>query len=152
VRARRTFDVMRKRLTLLISIAAFFALEGGAGYWLGAAWAVQISPKSYAIRHVLASREASAFRYFPHQNGSSRCAIPFVFRSIDGTCTTRVATRPGYSGQTFVNFSERWPWRRFHYSGTPRRRLSHHWVFDLLPSGRVVFVRQTGDFPPNYAR
>jgi hypothetical protein len=63
-----------------------------------------------------------------------------------------VAARPGNSGQIFVNLSERWPWKAFHYEGTPRGPLHHHWVFDLLPSGKVVLVRQLGDFPPNDAR
>jgi hypothetical protein len=105
-----------------------------------------------AIRAVLASPQGSGFRYFPHHAGSARCTIPFVFRTVEGTCTTRVAVRPSFNGQTFVNLSERWPWRKFHYSDTPRRRLHHHWVFDLLPSGKVVLVRQAGDFPPNLAR
>ena len=152
MRPRRTFDVMRKPLLLLIATTAFLVLLGGSGLSQRAAFAARTSPGSSAVRHVLASRAASTFRYFPHQDGSGRCAIPFVFRSVEGTCTTRVALRPGFSGQTFVNFSERWPWRKFHYSGTPRRPLHHHWVFDLLPSGKVVFARQTGDFPPNYAR
>jgi hypothetical protein len=152
MRRRRRFEVMGKRLTLLIALAAFLVLVGVFGDWQRAVVAARTPPGSYAVQRVLASREASTLRYFPRQDGSSRCAIPFVFRSVEGTCTTRVAPRLGYSGQIFVNFSERWPWRKFHYSGTPRRPLHHHWVFDLLPSGKVVFARQTGDFPPNYAR
>ncbi|HLY85162.1 MAG TPA: hypothetical protein VKO84_01430 [Gaiellaceae bacterium] len=74
-----------------------------------------------------------------------------MFRSVAGTCTTGVAPRPGYSGQIWVVFTERWPWREFHYSGAPQRTLHHRWVFDLRPSGRVQ-VRQSGDFPPNDAR
>jgi hypothetical protein len=143
---------MSKRLTSLIALAAFFVLVGAFVHWQPAAFAARTSPGSYALQRVLASREASTLRYFPHQDSSSHCAIPLVFRSVEGTCTTRVAPRRGYSGQIFVNLSEQWPWRKFHYSGTPRRTLHHHWVFDLLPSGKVVFVRQTGDFPPNYAR
>jgi hypothetical protein len=152
MRPRRMFDVMRTRLAFVIASVAFLALEGGSGLWQRAASAARTSPGSHAVGRVLASHEASAFRYFPHQDGSGRCAIPFVFRSVEGTCTTRVAPRPGFSGQVFVNFSEQWAWRKFHYSGTPRRTLRHHWAFDLLPSGNVVFVRQTGDFPPNDAR
>jgi hypothetical protein len=107
---------------------------------------------SYAIRMVLASRQGSDFRYFPHSVGTARCAIPFVFRTVRGTCSTRVVPRRGFSGQVFVIFTEHWPWRAFHYTGAPRRRLHHRWVFDLLPSGKVVLARQAGDFPPNYAR
>jgi hypothetical protein len=98
----------------------------------------------HAIRAVLASPQGSGFRYFPHHAGTAVCAIPFVFRTVESTCHTR--------GQTFMNRSERWPWRKFHYSDTPRRRLHQHWVFDLLPSGKVFLARQTGDFPPNLAR
>jgi hypothetical protein len=136
----------------LIATLAFLVLAGGSGHWQRPALAARTSPGSYAVGRVLASREASTLRYFPHQDGSGRCAIPFVFRTVEGTCTTRVVARPGDSGRAQVNFSERWPWREFHYSGTPRGTLHHHWVFDLLPSGKVIFVRQTGDFPPNSAR
>ena len=104
------------------------------------------------LRAVLASPQGQSFRYFGRRVGTAPCGIPLVFRRVAGTCTARVAARPGYSGQIFVNLSERWPWRSFHYSGTPRRRLHHHWVFDVLPSEKVVLVRQTGDFPPNHAR
>lgn len=116
------------------------------------AWADSL-PGGAAIHTVLASRLGGDFRYFPHYVGSARCGIPFVWgRRIKGTCTTQVAPRRGHGGQTLVTFSERWPWREFHYSGAPRRTLHHHWVFDLLPSGKIVFVHQTGDFPPNFAR
>jgi hypothetical protein len=121
------------------------------GFLVLGAWA-SASGSNRAIRTVLASQQGRNFRYFPHHAGTRRCGIPFVLRRIEGTCTTRVAARVGFSGQVYVNFSERWPWREFHYSGTPRRRLHHHWVFDVLPSGKVVLARQTGDFPPNDAR
>jgi hypothetical protein len=128
------------------------AVGVASGYRGHSASAAPGAPDGYAIRAVLASRQGRDLRYFQHYVGTARCAIPFVFRSVQGTCTTRVAPRPGYSGQIFVNFGERWSWRTFHYSGTPRGTLHHHWVFDLLPSEKVVLVRQTGDFPPNYAR
>jgi hypothetical protein len=106
-----------------------------------------------AIQAVLASTVGRPFRYFPHSVGTARCAIPFVFgSSIKGTCTTGVASADPNGGLIQVSFTERWPWHKFHYSGTPRRPLHHRWVFDLLPSGKVVLARQTGDFPPNYAR
>jgi len=138
--------VMEKRRPFLLLLAL---LALGGAFVSSAARAAR---GDRAIRAVLASGPGGGFRYFPHHAGTARCAIPFVFRTVEGTCTTRVAVRRGFSGQTFVNLSERWPWRRFHYSGTPRRRLHHHWVFDLLPSGKVVLARQTGDFPPNLAR
>jgi hypothetical protein len=134
----------RRRLLLLLVLLAL----GGASV----SSAARAAGADRAIRAVLASPQGSGFRYFPHHVGTARCAIPFVFRTIEGICTTRVAVRRGFSGQTFVNLSERWPWRKFHYSDTPRRPLHHHWVFDLLPSGKVVLARQTGDFPPNLAR
>lgn len=143
---------MRTRLTVLIPIVALVVLGFGSEHWQRSALAARTSLSSYAVQRVLAAREASAFRYFPHRDGTARCAIPFVFRRVRGICTTRVTPRPGFSGQTFVNFSEHWRWRAFHYSGTSRGPLHHHWVFDLLPLGKVVLARQTGDFPPNYAR
>jgi hypothetical protein len=143
---------MPNRLGISLLALGVVAVGVAAGYRGQSASAARTARGSYAIRTVLASRQGSEFRYFQHYVGTARCAIPFVFRSVQGTCTTRVAPRPGFSGQIFINLSERWPWRKFHYSGTPRRPLHHHWVFDLLPSEKVVFVRQTGDFPPNYAR
>jgi hypothetical protein len=139
-----------RRLTLLVWLAVIglgFAGFGGLQQSASAA-----PTPSYAIRMVLASRQGTDFSYFPHYVGTDRCAIPFVFRSVKGTCSTRVTPRPGFRGQVLVNFSERWPWREFHYGGTARGPLHHHWVFDLLPSGTVALVGQTGDFPPNYAR
>jgi hypothetical protein len=130
----------RRRLLLLLALLAL----GGAPV----SSAARAARGDHAIRAVLASPQGSGFRYFPHHAGTARCAIPYVFRFVEGTCTTRVAVRPGFSGQTFVNLSARWPWRKFHYSGTPRRRLHHHSVFDLLPSGKVLLAGQTGDFPP----
>jgi hypothetical protein len=139
-----------------LALAVLFALLGlafaGFGYSQQSASAAGTPRGSYAIGRVLASRQGSDFSYFPRYVGTTRCGIPLVFRSVKGTCSTRVAPRFGFSGQVLVNFSERWPWREFHYSGTPRGPLHHHWVFDLLPTGKVVLAGQTGDFPPNYAR
>jgi hypothetical protein len=143
---------MAKPRPFLLPAVALLVFGGASGYVLRPASAARTARGNYAIRAVLASRQGSGFRYFPRHPGTARCAIPFVFRSVKGTCSTRVAARRGFSGQVFVNFSERWPWRAFHYSGTPRRPLHHHWVFDLLPSGKVVLAVQTGDFPPNLAR
>ena len=141
--SRRTFSSVRKRISVAGLVAVGLFVFGAPA---------SASGRDGAISAVLASQQGAAFRYFPHHAGTGPCAIPFVFRRIEGTCTTRVAARAGFGGQVLVNFSERWPWREFHYSGTPRRRLHHHWVFDVLPSGKVVLVRQTGDFPPNDAR
>jgi hypothetical protein len=140
-----------RRLTLLVWLVVIGLGLAGFGALQQSASAARTSP-SYAIRMVLASRQGTDFRYFPRYVGTARCAIPFVFRSVKGTCSTRVTPRFGFSGQVLVNFSEQWSWRTFHYSGTPRGTLRHHWVFDLLPSGKVILARQTGDFPPNYAR
>jgi hypothetical protein len=132
-----------------------FALLGvGAASveWLQPASAAQAARSSRAIRTVLASRHGSDFRYFPHYVGTARCTIPFAMtRGIKGTCSSRVSPRRGYSGQTTVTLYERWPWHAFHHSGTPRRTLHHRWVFVVLPSGKVIFVRQGGDFAPNFA-
>lgn len=128
----------------VLAVAGLGALCGGA--------AASTAPGAYAVRAVLASPQGSSFAYFPRRSGAASCGIPFVFRRIEGTCSVRVAPRRGFSGQVLVNLAERWPWHAFHYSGTPRGPLHHHWVFDLLPSGKVVFLRQAGDFPPNDAR
>jgi hypothetical protein len=143
---------MAKRLPFATLLFTLLVLAGVCGYRQQSFAAARTPRGASAIGAVLASRPGSQFRYFARSEGTTRCAIPFVFRSVRGMCSVRVALRPGFSGQLFVNLSERWSWRAFHYSGTPRRPLHHHWVFDLLPSGKVILARQTGDFPPNYAR
>lgn len=133
---------------------AVLAALGASCFWQQTATAAAPpAPGGAAIRAVLASTLGRDFRYVPHSAGTRRCAIPFVFgRSIEGTCTTGVTGAGPDGGQIQVSFTERWPWRKFHYSGTPRRPLHHRWVFNLLPGGKVVLAKQTGDFPPNYAR
>src|SRR5579859_3133134 len=91
---------MRTRLTVPFLAATALVLAGTAGSAAGT------RSGSWAVRHVLASREASALRYFPRRTGTGRCAIPFVFRSVAGTCTTGVAPRPDYSGQIWVVFTD----------------------------------------------
>ena len=142
---------MGTRLRLAMLVVALLVLAGVAAYSQQSASAARTGRGEYAIRAVLASGLGSEFRYFARSTGTARCAIPFVFRTVRGTCSIRVAPRAGFGGQVFVNLSERWSWRAFHYSGTPRGPLHHHWVFDLLPSGKVILARQTGNFPPNYA-
>jgi hypothetical protein len=143
---------MCKSVRATTALMALLLLGGAAGYPQESASASPTASNSHAIRAVLASRQGSEFRYFPHSAGTARCAIPFVFRRVKGICSTQAFTREANSGQILVVFTERWPWREFHYSGAPRRPLHHSWTFDLLPSGRVVFVKSTGDFPPNLAR
>jgi hypothetical protein len=143
---------MGSRLWFAMLVVVLLVLGDASGYWQQSASAARTARRGYAIRAVLASRQGSEFHYFPHSVGTVRCAIPFGFRTVKGTCSARVAPLPGNSGQVIVNLSERWPWRVFHYTGTPRGPLHHHWVFDLLPSGKIMLARQTGDFPPNYAR
>jgi hypothetical protein len=106
-----------------------------------------------SIAAVMADRSGgNDFRFFPHRIGTARCTIPFaVTRGVQGTCSTRVSLRRGNGGQILVTFYERWPWRAFHYSGTPQRRPLHHrWVFGFL-GGKVTLVGQRGDFAPNFA-
>jgi hypothetical protein len=141
---------MRKRLWVF-GVDALVAVVAAAGGWQASASAAPAPRTSNGISTVLASRQGSDFRYFPHFVGTAHCAIPFVFRSVQGTCSTLVSVRRGYSGRRLVTFKERWLWRAFHYSGAPRRTLRHWWVFDVLPSGRVIFVKHGGDFPPNFA-
>src|SRR4051812_2396792 len=100
---------MRRALLTSLAIATFVVVGAAAA-----------SSRDSALHTVLASKQGAGFDYFPRHVGTSACRIPFVFRSVKGTCTVRVAARRGYSGQTFVNLSERWRWRDFHYSGTPR--------------------------------
>jgi hypothetical protein len=132
-------------------VLALLALEGAFGYGRQHASAASTSGGNRAVRLVLASRQGRDFRYFPHSVGTARCSIPFVFRSVEGTCRTQAFARQGYSGQILVVFKERWAWRAFHHAGAPRRTLHHWWLFDLLPSGTVTFVKDGGDFPPNFA-
>jgi hypothetical protein len=145
------FDGMRKAHRFVLLVGALLALGGACAHWQQPASAAPRALGTDAVRTVMTSRQGSDFRYFPHSVGTARCSIPFVFRTVRGTCSTRVVARPGNSGQVLVTFAERWPWREFHYARTPRRTLHHAWIFDLLPGGKVVFVRQTGDFPPNFA-
>jgi hypothetical protein len=143
---------MGRSLGSLSLVAIFLFLAGASGDWQQSASAAQTAWSGRAVRAVLASRQGSDFRYFPHAVSTAQCAIPFVFRSVKGTCSTQTSVRHGYSGQIHVVFKEWWPWRAFHYSGAPRRTLHHWWMFDLLSSGKVTFVKDRGDFPPNFAR
>jgi hypothetical protein len=142
---------MRTRFRLLLLVVGLLVLGSSGSSQLPAS-AASTTSSGYAVRAVLASRQGNEFQYFPHRVGTARCTIPFgMTRGVKARCSSRAFVRDPNSGQVFVNFSEHWAWRAFHYSGTPRRRLHHRWVFDLLPSGKVVFVRQAGDFPPNFS-
>ena len=115
---------------------------------------VPLTPADVAIARVQASKVGADFRFFPNgRQTNSGCLIPGPgqSRGIKGTCTTRTSPHGANSGQTLVTFSERWPWRAFHHQGAPRRTLHHRWVFDVLPSEKVTFLIQRGDFPPNFA-
>jgi hypothetical protein len=107
-----------------------------------------------AIAAVISSPSGEGFAFFPNHAGRAVCGIPeggpAPGRRIMGVCTTRVVSRPGYSGQAFVMFTETWPWRRFHYAGTRQRPQSHSWRFVVLPSGKVRLSRQGGNFPPQW--
>lgn len=106
-----------------------------------------------AIARVQASKAGADFRFFPNGRTTVGCLIPGpgLSRGIKGTCTTRSFPHGANSGQTLVSFGERWSWRAFHHQGAPRRTLRHRWVFDVLPSDKVTFLAQSGDFPPNFA-
>lgn len=150
---RVTFRAMPRRVACSVVATAVLGSGGATCLSQQAAAAAPTPSGSAAIRAVLASRPGKPFRYFPHVVGTSRCAIPFVWgSSIRGTCTTGVTAADPSGSPVRVSFTERWPWRKFHYSGTPRRPLHHRWVFGLQSSGKVVLVSQSGDFPPNYAR
>lgn len=117
------------------------------------AGAAQVDWQSNAIQTVLASQQGSDFRYFPHSARTASCALPFEFRIVKGTCTSKASLRPANnSGEVWVTLTERWRWKAFHYSGAPRRMLHHWWLFAVSQSGKVTFIKHRGDFPPNFAR
>lgn len=117
---------------------------------------VPSNPADWAIVAVQASAVGEGFGFFPSHPARARCVIhgggPSPGLRIVGICATRVAPRRGYSGQTLVVFTEDWPWRAFHYGGSPHRRQHHSWRFLVLPSGKVARSGQSGDFPPQSAR
>jgi len=64
-----------------------------------------------------------------------------------------VSFRAGrFSGRPVVVFTESWPWRSFHYDGSPRRLQRHSWSYLVSRFGKVTALGDSGDFPPQYAR
>ena len=108
------------------------------------------------VAAVLGSPRGPGFGFFPSRVGAKRCTIPEggpAGLRISGICSARVSFRAGgLSGQALVVLTETWPWRSFHYAGSPRRAQRHSWSFFVLPSRRVVALGQHGDFPPQNAR
>jgi hypothetical protein len=143
--------VWRRLLLVALVVVGLLVLAAAVGQMQQPASAAPGAAARRIVAAVLATRQGSDFRYFPHQVGTSRCGIPFVWHRLKGTCSTQVTARRGNSGQILVTFRERWAWRAFHYSGAARRTLHHRWVFDVLPSAKVIFLTQSGDFPPNFA-
>jgi hypothetical protein len=114
---------------------------------------VASTPAEHAILRVQISDAGSAFGFFPSHPGAATCVIqgggPGPGLRVHGLCATRVLLR---RAAATVVFTERWPWRAFHYSGTPRRPQHHSWRFVVRPSGKVVVAANVGDFPPQFVR
>jgi hypothetical protein len=91
-------------------------------------------------------------RFFPTTRGTRRCLIPGAFgQQIHGTCRVTVST--GMLGPTVVTFTETWPGRVFRYAGSGLRTHHHSWRFDVEgPRGRVISVKEFGDFPPQFVQ
>jgi hypothetical protein len=149
---------MRPLAGVVLLVSVTLAASACAGSHRGKSVApmpgtVPSTPADVAIARVQASKTGADFRFFPNGETSSACLIPGPgqSRGIKGICTTRTSPHGANSGQTLVTFSEHWPWRAFHRQGAPRRTLHHRWVFDVLPSDKVTFATQSGDFPPNFA-
>ena len=86
-----------------------------------------------------ARTKPALFSIFPRHVGKVACQSPRKgSTAIAGTCATRVATGPGYSGRITVTFRETW-------NGG---RLQHTWRVLESPAGRPLSVRSSGDRPP----
>ena len=102
---------------------------------------------------VQASPAGRAFGFFPSHPGAEPCVIQgggaAPGRHIHGLCLTQAIVR-GTAAR--VVFTERWPWRAFHYAGSPRRPQHHSWRFSFPASGKVTAAGDIGDLPPQLAR
>jgi hypothetical protein len=106
-----------------------------------------------AIVSVQASIVGGGFGFFPSHPGARRCVIPGggprPGLRIHGVCATQVLL---HGSTATVVFSERWPWRAFHYAGSPRRPQQHSWRFGVTRSSEVVARGNAGDLPPQFVR
>jgi hypothetical protein len=94
-------------------------------------------------------------RIFPGTPGTTNhCVLaeatgPGLSRRIKATC--RTATSVGAAGPVVVTFTETWPWKSFHASGSPRRKQHHWWRFEVegpRGRGRIILVKEHGDLAP----
>jgi hypothetical protein len=117
---------------------------------------VSAGSKNAAVADVLASDAGQTLGSFPRRVGTVHCVMPGGGPApglrIKALCAARATARGGYSDQTVVVLTETWPWRSFHYAGSPRRAQHHSWRFLVLPSHRVRERGQSGDFPPQYVK
>jgi hypothetical protein len=94
---------------------------------------------STAAIRAAAKTKPALFSIFPRHVGKVACQIPRKGSTpIPGSCSTRVATGPGYSGQITVTFRETW-------NGGRRQ---HTWRVLESPAGRPLAVRSSGARPP----
>ena len=109
-----------------------------------------------AVTRVQTASAAGGFTGCPRTLGVGSYVIygggPAPGMRVTGTCATAVSLRPHGRLRAVVTFTESWPWKSFHYSGTPQRRLHHSWRFGVLASGHVVQMGDSGDFPPQSVR
>lgn len=146
-----------KSLACLAALAAItLAASGCAGSrsTSTAPPAKHAAPPDFAVTRVQAAWPMLGM--FPRTpgGGTRRCSIPgpgISLRPIPAICRTTVST--GNLGPTVVTFTESWPGRLFRYAGSGLRRHHHSWRFDVQGArGRVILVKEFGDFPPQNAR
>jgi hypothetical protein len=140
------------RLTPLLAVVLVTACSGRHGTTPPMPGTVASTRADRAIVLVQRSKVGRGFGFFPSYVGEQRCVIhgggPPPGLRIHGYCATRVVPRGGT--RALVVFVERWPWRSFHYSGSPRRLQHHSWSFAVSASGRVTAAGNRGDFPPQF--
>lgn len=152
-RRRRTLHEMKVFFSIASLAAVVLVGSGCAGSHTTSAppTSTQKTRADFAVARVQAGWPL--VRVFPRASGAaSRCVIPGpgISRGIPATCRTTIST--GAIGPTVVTFTESWPGRLFRYSGSGLRTHHHSWRFDVEGSrGRVILVKQFGDFPPQSA-
>lgn len=139
------------RLIPLLAVVLASACSGHDAATVPMPGTVASTRADHAIVLVQRSRVGSGFGFFPSHVEAEPCVIhgggPAPGLRIRGVCATRVVLQ---AGRTTVVLTERWPWRAFHYSGSPRRPQHHSWRFVVSASGKVTAAGHAGDFPPQF--
>jgi hypothetical protein len=138
---------------LALAVSGCGASHGSGGQAPRTTRASVVSP--VAVTPTIARVKAAwpLFDSFPNRSGAAkRCLLPGpgISRGIRAWCSTKVDVRTS-PDEVVVGFEERWPWREFRYSGSPRRKQHHSWLFVVRSRGHVEQAGQSGDFPPQSA-